>query len=205
MLSSDVIKDYVKTVMLPGTTEQELFDDLFSSLVKMGMSDLISEGTSSERIEIHPSLDLRYTGQSYELNIPYSENFIAEFHSAHNTAYGYSYPDRSVEVVNLRVRAIGKVTQIRLPQFCKEEIKDTPALIDYRQVYLSETALSLPVYDYDVFIPGIYLTGPALIVSSDTTILINARDEVYVDNYLNLIIDVTRKTTSAQIISGLNE
>ncbi len=205
MLASDIIRDYVKTIMLPGTTEKELFNDLFSPMVKMSLSDLISEGISSDRIEIHPSLDLRYAGQSYELNIPYSDNFITEFHSAHHTAYGYSYADRSIEIVNLRVRAIGKVTPIRLPQFSKDSIKDTPALIGRRQVYLSDTASSLPVYDYDALLPGMNLTGPALIVSSDTTIIINARDALNVDNYLNLLIDVSPKTTLSQNVSGLND
>jgi N-methylhydantoinase A len=195
MLASDVIKDYVKTVMLPGTSENELFDELFSTLAQKGTTDLMSEGIPSDRIEIQLSLDLRYTGQSYELNIPYSHHFVADFQTAHDLAYGYYYTDRSVEIVNLRVKAAGKVAPIRLPQVISDKYSDKPALIGYRHVYLSETSSSVPVYDYDALTPGMQLPGPALIVSSDTTILINSGDAVNVDSYLNLLIDVSMITT----------
>lgn len=205
MLASDVIKDYVKTVMLPGTAAKGLIDNTFSPLTDLGVTDLLSEGISSDRIVIQPSLDLRYTGQSYELNIPYSENFIADFHTAHEFAYGYSYLEKSIEIVNLRVRATGKVTPIRLPQISKKSIGDKPALIEQHMVHLSESASSLPVYNYDDLVPGMQLTGPALIISSDTTILINMNDTVSVDNFINLLIDVCPKTTNSINISDLQE
>jgi N-methylhydantoinase A len=199
-----VIKDYVRTIMLPGTTGIETLDELISPLMEMGTSDLISEGIGSEKIEIQPSIDARYVGQSYELNIPYNRDFLAQFHSAHQTAYGYAYPDKHIEIVNLRVRAIGKVTEISLPQFSQEFSPDIKTLLGHHQICLSEAASSLPVYDYDALTPGMHLAGPALIVSSDTTILINSFDEVNVDNYLNLLIDVCRTTTSHQNNFDLN-
>jgi N-methylhydantoinase A len=191
MLTSDVIKDYVKTVMLPGITVKELIDNLFTPLADTGRSDLLSEGIASEKIELLPSVDLRYTGQSYELNIPYQDSFIADFHSAHHSAYGYSYPDRSIEIVNLRVRAIGKVVPIRLPRVSMNYPVNKPVLLAHRQVHLAEIASLLPVYDYDALLPGTQLPGPALIISSDTTILIGQNDILNVDSYLNLLIDVS--------------
>lgn len=191
MLASDVIKDYVKTVMLPGTVTKRSLDEIFSPLAGLGVTDLLAEGISSDEMEIQLSLDLRYTGQSYELNIPFSEHFVTDFHSAHDFAYGYSYLEKSIEIVNLRVRAIGKVIPIRLPHADTSSSPNMPAQIGRREVYLSEVASDVPIYNYDALIPNMKLTGPALIVSSDTTILINKNDVVHVDAYLNLIIDVT--------------
>ncbi len=190
MLVSDIIKDYVKTIMLPGTSTLEAIGDLFSPMVRMGISDLRAEGISLSDIEIQPSVDLRYTGQSYELNIPYTDSFIPNFHSAHHLAYGYSYQDKSVEIVNLRVRAIGKVPKIKIPHVNSPLSTDKPTPIGRRQVFLFRTATSLPIYDYDSLIPGMILNGPVLIVSPDTTILISGNDVVNVDHYLNLLIDV---------------
>ncbi len=65
---------------------------------------------------MNKALDVRYVGQAYELNIPYTINFLTDFQKSHAMTYGYSYTDKPVEIVNLRVRAIGKVTPIRLPQ-----------------------------------------------------------------------------------------
>ena len=49
--------------------------------------------------------DVRYTGQSYELTIPWNSNF----HKAHHRTYGYSDPKRATQVVTLRVRATVRV------------------------------------------------------------------------------------------------
>jgi N-methylhydantoinase A len=203
MLASEVIKDYVKTVMLNGTVEKGLIDELFSPLRDMGISDLKTESISPQNIELKPSLDLRYIGQSYELNIPYSENFLDDFHAAHKLAYGYSYPEKSIEIVNLRVRVIGKIMPIRLPQVKPTGLSDKPVLIGTRPVYISEIELSVPVFNYEALVPGMQLTGPALIVSSDTTILINQNDVAFVDNCLNLIINVCPDTIPSQNISDI--
>ena len=51
------------------------------------------------------SVDVRYQGQGYELNVPYTRNLIRDFRSEHQRRYGYSYPAREVELVTLRLRA----------------------------------------------------------------------------------------------------
>ncbi len=191
MLASNVIRDYVKTIMLPGTIAQETIMNLFSPLVDQGTTEIKNEGIQSDQIEILCSLDIRYVGQSYELNLPYSEDFISDFYNAHKFSYGYSYADRAIEIVNLRVRAIGKVTTISLPVISTKENNNSPSPIEYRQVEMSEGSSTLAVFDYEQLTPGTVLAGPALIVSSDTTILINRNDIIKVDNYQNLLIDVS--------------
>jgi len=190
MLASNVIKDYVKTIMLPSTVLHETITTLFSPMVAQGTTEIKNEGLNTDQIEILCSLDVRYVGQSYELNIPYSEDFISDFHKAHSFMYGYSYVDKAIEIVNLRVRAVGKVTPISLPPINKSPTFNNPAPLEYRQVVMSEGSSTLPVFDYEHLPPGTKLPGPALIVSSDTTILLNQNDVVKVDNYQNLLIDV---------------
>jgi len=193
MLASNVIKDYVKTVMLEGTVTQEIINNLFSSMVDQGISEVKNEGISPDQIEILSSLDIRYVGQSYELNIPSSENFISDFHNTHSFTYGYSYMDKAIEIVNLRVRAFGKVEPISIPKISTNHEFYQPDQIEYKQVEMSEGPSLIPMFNYEHLIPGTILQGPALIVSSDTTILINKNDVVNVDNYQNLLIDVYQK------------
>ena len=191
MLASNVIKDYVKTIMLPGIIPQETIQNLFSPMVAQGNIEIQNEGIQKDQIEILCSLDVRYTGQSYELNVPYSEDFISDFYKAHSFMYGYAYMDKAIEIVNLRVRAIGKVIPISLPPISTNQIYNDPAPIEYRQVEMSEGSSFLAVFAFERLAPGIKFVGPALIVSSDTTILINKNDVVNVDNYQNLLIDVS--------------
>jgi N-methylhydantoinase A len=190
MLASNVIKDYVMTVMLPGNTALDYINEIYSPLVTKGVSEINHEGISSAQIEIQQSLDIRYKGQSYELNIPYSDNFTTNFHDTHHHTYGYSYLDKPFEIVNLRVRAIGKVSPISLPRISANSKYAHPVPMEYKQVELYEGPSSLPVYEYGNLRPETRLVGPTIIVSTDTTILINQHDEINVDEYQNLIIDV---------------
>ena len=190
MLASDIIKDYVKTVMLPGTVEPNIIDELFAPMILQGEIEIRAEGIQPDHIIIFSSVDARYSGQSYELNVPYTDHFISDFHHAHQMNYGYSYADLSIEIVNLRVRAVGKIEPLHLPRYLVRKDGNHPEPIDSKQVEMSAGQLTLPVFDYDQLQPGFRLTGPALIVSSDTTILINNNDTIYVDAYLNLLINV---------------
>ena len=190
MLASNVVKDYVQTVMLPGSTTQIQLDDYFSPLVKKGIHDITEQGFRKDQIEIQCSMDVRYVGQSYELNIPYSVNVIEVFHQTHTSCYGYSYSDKPIEIVNLRVIAIGIISPISLPQISIEFVNTKPIPEKYAQLETREGIATIPIYVYDQLLPSMNMKGPALIVSSDTSILINQRDFVTVDKYQNLIIDI---------------
>jgi N-methylhydantoinase A len=190
MLTSNVIKDYVKTVMLTGTTSKKDILDKFSQLISQGKLDIKDEGFQTDEIEILCSLDLRYAGQSFELNVPYSEEFISDFHQVHQLSYGYSYFDKAVEIVNLRVRAVGKVAPIKLTPVMLNHNLNNLSPIKYTQVNMPGGNTTVPVIDYQQLYPGFLLAGPALIVSSDTTILIYKDDIARVDSYQNLLIEV---------------
>ena len=57
------------------------------------------------------SVDVRYQGQGYELNVPFTRNLIRDFRTEHQRRYGYNYPARAVELVTLRLRATIKSHQ----------------------------------------------------------------------------------------------
>ena len=72
-------------------------------------------------------MDMRYEGQSWELNIPIAHNSVlgakeleeieSGFHEAHHRTYSYSNPGEMLEFVNLRTRAIGKNRELTLPRY----------------------------------------------------------------------------------------
>jgi N-methylhydantoinase A len=192
MLVSNVIKDYVQTVMVPGTINKHKLDDFFSPMIKQSIRDIKNQGFIKDKIQIQCSLDVRYTGQSYELNIPYSKYFIDAFHEKHSSAYGYSYTEKPIEIVNIRVRSTGIVPPISLP--CSNNVTPNPMLplARYVQVEMREGPEYIPMYTYDQLLPGIRIEGPAMILSTDTTIFTNKHDKTYVDKFLNLLIDINR-------------
>jgi len=190
MLAADVIKDYTQTVMLPGITSIEEIAARLEPLTEKGRQDLLNEGLDEENIIIQSSLDMRYRGQSYELSIPFGENFIADFHEAHRQSYGYDRPGGEIEIVNLRVRAVGQVPS---PQIAPQPMgiaEASDAQIDIHPVTFAAGTQEIPFYRGEMLQPGNQITGPAIVVRDDTTILIGDQDKASVDPYLNLILDI---------------
>ena len=190
MMASNVVKDYVQTVIVPTAGSQDQIEAHFSRLIDRGMGDIKNQGISEDQIEIQCSLDVRFVGQSYELNIPYTENFIETFHEIHASMYGYTYPDKTIEIVNIRVKAIGKVTPIILPKMNTQLMDMAPLGLKYVKVEIEEGLENIPLYDYRDLRPLNRLEGPALVVSADTTIFITRKDIIHVDKYQNLLIDI---------------
>ena len=193
MLSADVIKDYSQTVMLPGVTPPTQIHDAFGAIEQKGYQDILNEGFTSGDIILERTLDIRYLGQSYELNVPFSENYLADFHRAHQEMYAYSREESEVELVNIRLRAIGKIDppQINvLPLGDKEPVQ---AFLEKRQVFLNEKSESVPLYQGELLTHGNLIVGPAIVVRKDTTVLLSADDSFIVDHLGNLIISISAR------------
>lgn len=174
--------------MLSGDTPFSVLEDLFTPMLKKAYNDLEKEGLRKNDIDIRPSLDLRYEGQSYELNLPLEPNFPDTFEKHHKAQYGYSDPESSIELVNLRVRAIGNIVKPDILPYQLSSTDPTHALIDHNYVYFQNGKKYTPIYKGELLKSGNQITGPALIIRNDTTILLNPGDECTVDQFENLII-----------------
>ncbi len=194
MLSADVVKDYVRTVMVPGETEVEELRERMRPLAERGRCEVGEQGVPPDRIRVEPSLDMRYAGQSYELEVPLADDFLARFHRRHRRAYGHAEPGAPVEVVNLRLRAVGDVEPPPLPDREPGPSDPAGARGSPRQVVFSAgegaRRRSVPVYDGEALRPGHEIPGPAVVVESDTTVLLGGRDSARIDRRLNLRIRV---------------
>jgi N-methylhydantoinase A len=193
MLSADVIRDYTQTVMLPGHASVAEISAAIEPLVIHGLRDVQAEGIPPESILIEKMLDMRYRGQSYELTVPFGERFIIGFHEAHHRAYGTSRDGAEVEIVNLRVRATGRVRTPQISSRPLESVDPAPAWIERREVWYPSGPVCVPLYRGELLSPGNSIPGPAVIVRSDTTILIGISDQASVDGFSNLHIEIGRQ------------
>jgi len=90
MLMADAVRDYTA-----GVLGRRDIEKIFVNLEK-----------KARGAEIERTADLRYRGQSYELNVPWNDGDPAAlFHREHEKIYGYANRDRAVEIVTIRVRA----------------------------------------------------------------------------------------------------
>jgi len=169
---------------------QEIFD-----LQERARNILQEEGFLPEDISLEPLVDARYFRQSYEISIPLPPaNFSVEmllslFHQQHQKVYGYAFLDDPVEIVNLRVRGMGK---IRKPVPHRES-EDTPipppeSRMKNQRIFWDEEWIEVPAYQRNWLLPGNLLAGPAIVWEYDSTTLIPPGWKAKVDGYRNLQI-----------------
>jgi N-methylhydantoinase A len=110
ILRADVVKEFSRTVLLTVNEATKTANELrkfFRALEQDAFRALRYEGFATQKIRIERRLDMRYTGQAYELTVPATGDFVAAFHTSHKQRFGYRDPERPVEIVNLRCRATG--------------------------------------------------------------------------------------------------
>lgn len=127
------------------------------------------------------SADLRYRGQSYELNVPWP-NDQNNFHAEHRRIYGYSVPLRPVEIVTIRVRARSEVAK---PRFVRATASPEKPVI--RKVWVGGSWRKANVWRRQQ-LPAAAQQGPALVLDYGATTLIPPGWHCNVDRAGNLVI-----------------
>ncbi len=190
MLASDVKVDCVKTVMLNGNTPYEVLEQAIRPLMQQASDDLASQGVELSDIHIYGELDVRYQGQSFELTVPFSPEFRAAFDAVHERRYGYSNEQAWVDIVNVRVSAVGPTNPPPVSRCQKGPSSPSPALKGEGRVVLSSGMVNVPQYVREKLHPGMIIPGPAVIVQDDTTILLFESDRADIDEYSNIVVEV---------------
>ena len=191
LLLADVVKDYSRTILVrTDTVEKDQLEDWFSSMEVKAREEMGKEGFAPDLISIHRYLDMRYAGQSFELMIPWEADFIAGFHQTHEQFYGYSLPKKPMEIVNLRLKVIGKTEKPSLPyESGKKRKAPKTAISKITRCYWNGTWENVPVFQREFLKPGHSFSGPAVVVEYSSTTVVSADFTARVDGYFNLILE----------------
>ncbi|HEX6559747.1 MAG TPA: hydantoinase/oxoprolinase family protein [Longimicrobiales bacterium] len=131
MLASPVRKSVSRTVLLPADAAAQM-DAVLNELEVQARQAMRAEGMADADTRITRSVDARYAGQSYELNVP-AEGWIEAFHDAHQQRYGHADRAAVLEAATLRVAATSP--QPVLPDFVQEQVETADAAA---QVYFDD-------------------------------------------------------------------
>lgn len=166
--------------LLPARVEQ--VDEQLKLLAQTGISELISEGIDESLISQYFSVDLRYLGQSYTLNIPWSnyEKTLDNFHQLHQKRYGHQH-QQPVELVNVRVKVSASPLSLTLPELGAGEAASAE---NKRKIYGIDEPV--PVYHRSQLTRGQQIAGPALIVERVSTTFLEAGWDCVIDQIGNL-------------------
>jgi N-methylhydantoinase A len=204
LVVADIQHDYVRT-LAKKQHEVNLKDawEAFQTLEKDGIIQLKEENVEEKDILIEWSADLRYEGQSWELNTPIErtpvlgpqefKNILSRFHELHQRVYSYSEPKENVEFINLRLKAIGRNPSLILPKEKKTPTPLSQALKEKRPLYFRDRGFGeTPIYEREPLGCGTQIPGPCLIEEAISTTLIPDGYIGVIDEFKNIVITPNR-------------
>ena len=126
LVASDLKRDYVRTLYADlGTVDPARVAETFGVMEASGTAMLDAARVPAERRALLRQADLRYRRQAYELTVPLADGPVtrasldaamAAFHAKHELTYGHANPAEPVQLVNLRLTAVGRLPSLTLAQ-----------------------------------------------------------------------------------------
>lgn len=160
-------------------------------------------GMDREQVKVSFSAEMRYVGQSYELEVPFPEaeaelrgdtllKLEEHFHQVHENVYKQSFRDVPVELIALRVLFTQKPSQT--PSIPKVPTGTWGQPESSRRAFFEEYGgwADCDVYDRSVLVSGQCVLGPAIIQQADTTTVLYPGQRAEVDEWGNMIVTMSR-------------
>jgi N-methylhydantoinase A len=202
---ADVKSDFIATVhqALDPKAQGDALADIraaFARLEDRAAAWIRSENIHVEEERIAKGADVRYLGQSFEIPVDLSDVDLAQpdaarqiaqsFHKGYAAIYGQADKDAPIEIINVRVTAIGITTKPPMAPIAKQELQGAarqakPA--SRRQIYIDGRTQDTAVYDRQQLTWGHEFAGPAIVEQYDTTVFIPAGFSARVDRLGNII------------------
>ena len=202
LLATDMVYEYVSTVYerlsrLDAAALQKAFEDL----EEQARSQLEEDGVPAEQMLIQRVADCRYLGQGYELRVDIDSGAIDEgwvekvrrdFHDIHEREYSRRFEDSDIEIPNVRVRGIGLMPPLEVPEVEHGESSADEALRYEREAWFRAGGelrqVSTRFYDRAALKAGNTIEGPAIVNQYDSTTVIPPGLTARVDRYGNIVI-----------------
>ena len=172
------------------TWDAKVVEERFSALEAQCLRPLLDEGHAVERIVLLRSLDLRYVGQNYELEIGFVPGgpgaLRAAFEKRHRQLYGYATGE-NVECVNLRVTA--RAAEEPPPMPAPPSGTSAAATGSHRAYFPETGAVEMLRYDRASLPPGHLVEGPAMVEDDWSTTIVYPGMRCIADRLGNLVIE----------------
>lgn len=200
MLLADIQHDYVRTYYRAlAEADFGAVRRICEELIAHGRERLQTENVSAEAMLFERLLDIRYSGQDFSIPVPIPAEHIdrgdagairRDFDELHERRYGYHTPDKAVEIVNVRITAIGRRRELEVPA------PELPSGVDpsagRRPVYFDDPgrAVDCPVFRREKMPAGFELTGPAVVQEYASTTVLFPGDRLQVAPTGEMVIKI---------------
>ena len=181
LVGTDLKRDYVRTLYTTAAAaDPKAVEAAFVALESRGAAMLDRAGVAPGRRRFERAVDARYPRQSHELMIPVPPRSLdaaalaeiaAAFHDRHLRTYGHDNRSEPVQIVSIRVTAIGATASLLIRDVVAPS--GTDAVKGKRQLWFRETGvIDATIYDRRRMAAGLEVAGPVVIESLESTILV---------------------------------
>jgi N-methylhydantoinase A len=196
LVASDLKRDYSRTLYADlASIDLARVNEAIAGMERAGIEMLHAARVLPERRALLRQADVRYRRQAYELTVPIADGEItratlddlaAAFHARHEQTYGHANRSERVQLVNLRVTALGRQPELMLAQRAGPANARTRS----RDVWFVETGFApTTVHWRDGLMPRTHIVGPAIIEAMDSTTVVPPGWQARIDDlgYIRLV------------------
>jgi N-methylhydantoinase A len=197
-ISADIVNDAVRTVHVrvdAAPLEVAALGQQYDALRAELADWLARHGAGAGAASFRPAADMRYVGQSYEIEVPVEPAWLgpggeaailSAFHHGHERAFGHADRQAPAEIVNLRVQL--RAGRPRVPLAEVPAGAASPAPRTTRRIWLDGRPIQAQVFDRAGLGRGARIAGPAIVEQVDTTVLVPGGHVGDVDRFGNLLL-----------------
>ncbi len=194
-LIADIKSDFIKTIYSDLDLAAEAMRDGFAALRRDAETWLRGEQGYRGEARLLYTADMRYRGQSYEIETGLEEDWVTKgdlaaiagaFHAEHARVYGHGDPGANVQIINLRLVIVGAAPQPELKPLAASS--KAPKSLGELDVYYDGARRKAALYDRADLLAGQRIAGPAVIQQDDATTIVLGGFDGEVDAHGNIVL-----------------
>ena len=198
MLSAEVVNDYSRTDLrnLDDVPPEELAA-LYGSIEDEASASLAAQGIDGADALLERQIELRYLGQEHAIVITVgaaveTASIRTAFEDAFRARYGHTMDGTPLQILNVRVRGIGRPRRPELARLEPGDLDPSRALIERREAFCFDrrARVEFAVYERSLLAPGDRIAGPAIVDEGTSTTIVHSDQSFSVDDYGHLLIAV---------------
>jgi N-methylhydantoinase A len=196
--ATDMVRSYVARLE---RLDWDHVNALFAAMTEEGSRLLGEAGADPSKITLKPTADMRHVGQGFEIPVPLPSTTLgpddlaamrAAFFASYRERFGRVVEDSPIEVMSWRLACLAPGQDIRIKPVAAKNAATSDAHRGTREVLFEGLgSVSCAVYDRYALAPGATFEGPALVEERESTCCIGPDARVSVDQFLNLVIELT--------------
>ena len=205
LVSADIVHEYsvTKTLQVPSPADE--INALYAPLLETAKAQLVDDGFADDNWQLDYAVDLRYARQVHEVTTPIRARgaltdadiaaLVEDFEALYERKYGKgsAYRDAGIEMTMFRLTARGLMTRPKIEKVGTGSADASAAQIGKRDIFVEAKGgfVKSNIFDFEKLVPGNIISGPAVIHTPITTMVLQQNQTGRMDEYRNIVIEFT--------------